>query len=96
MVGMDRTVRVLGPDEDERVELQLGELGLHARGARERGVRVVRDAEAGEFAVVLALAEQAEAARWTEPVAATEIWERLDGAPVRRAELEARDRDAGG
>ena len=72
------TIRVLGPDEDQRVELQLGELSLHTEGARSRGIRVLRDPEATGFAVTLHDAAGVETARWEEPVAATEIWERLN------------------
>jgi hypothetical protein len=71
------TIRVLGPDEDQRVELQLGELALHSEGARSRAIRVVRDPEHPEFMVTLEGADGVERARWEEPVAATEIWERL-------------------
>jgi hypothetical protein len=84
-----RKVCVSGPDADDRVELQLGELSLHKQGALDRDVRVVRD-EAGPFAVVLIGRDGGEKARWTEPVAATEIWERIDAMPMRRSEL--RDR----
>lgn len=72
------TIRVLGPDEDQRVELQLGELALHSEGARSRGIRVVRDPEAPDFAVTLHDPDGRERARWEEPVAATEIWELLN------------------
>ena len=72
-----RSIRVLGPDEDERVELQLGELALHRNGARSRDIRVIRDPDEPGFAVTLHDREGLEEARWTEPVAATEIWERL-------------------
>jgi len=84
-----RTIRIAGPETDERVELQLGELSLHGQGARERDVRVVREEE-GEFAVILIGRDGGEKARWTEPVAATEIWERIDAMPMRRAEMEER------
>jgi hypothetical protein len=84
-----RTIRIAGPEADERVELQLGELSLDGQGARDRDVRVVRDEEA-DFAVILIGRDGGEKARWSEPVAATEIWERIDAMPMRRAETEGR------
>jgi hypothetical protein len=69
-----RTIRVTGASGDERVELQLGELALHASGARHRGVRLVHE-EGDPFEVALLGPDGFEEASWSEPVAATEIWE---------------------
>jgi hypothetical protein len=71
------TIRVLGPDEDQRVELQLGELALHSEGARSRAIRVIRDPDHPDFVVTFEDKDGVERARWEEPVAATEIFERL-------------------
>ena len=72
-----RAIRVLGPDEDQRVELQLGELALHSEGSRSRAIRLIRDPDHPDFAVTLEDSDGVERARWDEPVAATEIWEKL-------------------
>ena len=104
LIDKNRPILVFAPAEDDpRLALQRKALDDQRAGLADREVVVIEALEAasaalrstygikpGEFAVVLLGKDGSEKERWPEPVAAQEIFGKIDAMPMRRQEVHER------